>query len=226
VLLDTVPAVAGFNIAVRYLPFAEDVVGGDFYDFVALPNGHVAVVAGDVAGHGLAVAGVTAELRHALRAYLIRERSAPRALARLNELAAWLLPTELATVVVVDIDLVSKSAMVASAGHLPPLLVRGGDAMYLTAESAPALGADVRSIYTERRYALDAGDRLLLFSDGLIEKRGESIDVSLERLRDVAMTIAPGVPLESACDVIISELWADSSGDDVMLLALEPTAFS
>jgi chemotaxis family two-component system sensor kinase Cph1 len=226
VLLDTVPEVAGFNVAVRYLPFAEDAVGGDFYDFVALPNGHVAVVAGDVAGHGLAVAGVTAELRHALRAYLIRERSAPRALARLNELAAWLLPTELATVVVVDVDLVAKSARVASAGHLPPLLVRGGEAMYLEAESAPALGADVRSIYTERRYALDAGDRLFLFSDGLIEKRGEHLEVSLERLRDIAMTIAADVPLEAACDLIVSELWADSSGDDVMLVALEPANLS
>ena len=226
VLLDTVPEVAGFNVAVRYLPFAEDAVGGDFYDFVALPNGHVAVVAGDVAGHGLAVAGVTAELRHALRAYLIRERSAPRALARLNELAAWLLPTELATVVVVDVDLVAKSARVSSAGHLPPLLVRGGEAMYLEAESAPALGADVRSLYTERHYGLDAGDRLFLFSDGLIEKRGENLDVSLERLRDIAMTIAADVPLEAACDLIISELWADSSGDDVMLIALEPASLS
>jgi chemotaxis family two-component system sensor kinase Cph1 len=226
VLLDTVPEVAGFNAAVRYLPFAEDAVGGDFYDFVALPNGHVAVVAGDVAGHGLAVAGVTAELRHALRAYLIREQSAPRALARLNELAAWLLPTELATVVVVDVDLVAKSAKVASAGHLPPLLLRGGEAMYLEAESAPALGADARSVYTERSYSLDAGDRLFLFSDGLIEKRGEHLEVSLERLRDVAMTIATDLPLEAACDLIVSELWADSSGDDVMLVALEPASLS
>ena len=223
VLLDSVPDVAGFNVAVRYLPYAEDAVGGDFYDFVSLPNGHVAVVAGDVAGHGLAVAGVTAELRHALRAYLIRDRSSPRALARLNELAAWLLPTELATVVVVDIDLVSKSAMVASAGHLPPLLVRAGDALYLTAESAPALGADVRAVYTERHYSLDAGDRLFLFSDGLIEQRGEHLDASLERLRDIAKTISADVPLEAACDLILHELRADSSGDDVMLVALEPS---
>jgi chemotaxis family two-component system sensor kinase Cph1 len=226
VLLDAVPNVAGFNVAVRYLPFAEDAVGGDFYDFVALPNGHLAVVAGDVAGHGLAVAGVTAELRHALRAYLIRERSAPRALARLNELAAWLLPSELATVVVVDIDLAAKSAMVASAGHLPPLLIRDGEARYLAAESAPALGADARSAYTERSYALEAGDRLLLFSDGLIEKRGESLDVSLDRLRSAAVAIAAGIPLEAACDRLLEELRADSSGDDVMLVALEPTALS
>jgi hypothetical protein len=101
-------------------------------------------------------------------------------------------------------------------------LVRGGEAMFLEAESAPALGADVRSVYTERRYDLKAGDRLFLYSDGLIEKRGENLEVSLERLRDIAMTIATDIPLEASCDLIISELWADSSGDDVMLVALEP----
>jgi chemotaxis family two-component system sensor kinase Cph1 len=221
VLLDNVPDMPGFDVSVRYLPYAEDAVGGDFYDFVALPNGHIAVVAGDVAGHGLAVAGVTAELRHALRAYLIRERSAPRALARLNELAAWLLPAELATVVVLDIDLVAQSVRVASAGHLPPLLVRGEQASYLEAEPAPALGADARAIYSEREYSLRPGDRLLLFSDGLIEQRGESLDAGLAELLATAVHISPTVPLEAACDLVIKQMKADSRSDDVMLVALE-----
>jgi chemotaxis family two-component system sensor kinase Cph1 len=224
VLLDSVPDVAGFDVAVRYLPFAEDAVGGDFYDFVALPNGHLAVVAGDVAGHGLAVAGVTAELRHALRAYLIRERSAPRALARLNELASWLLPTELATVVVLDIDLAKQSVRVASAGHLPPLLLRDDRASYLEAEPAPALGVNARATYAERTYSLEPRDRLLLYSDGLVERRGESLDAGLERLRRLAVGTVSGLSLEAACDTVIKAMGADSSSsDDVMLVALEPT---
>ena len=77
-LLEELPKVPGVALAARYLPSAEDVVGGDWYDLVPLPGGRVAIVLGDVAGHGLAAAAITAQLRHALRAHLLRARGPGR----------------------------------------------------------------------------------------------------------------------------------------------------
>ncbi len=121
VLLGEVPRLPGVDVAVRYRPHTADAVGGDFYDLVPLPGGSLVVVAGDVAGHGLAASGVSAELRHALRAYLLREESTGRALSRLNELTSWLLPSALATAVVIDLDVTRRRMGVVVAGHLSPL---------------------------------------------------------------------------------------------------------
>ena len=104
ILLESLPEIPGARIAARYQPTADDAVGGDWYDLFWLPDGRVAIAVGDVAGHGVQVAPVMAQLRHALRAYLLQERSPAGALVRLNELASHLLPTDLASVVVADLD--------------------------------------------------------------------------------------------------------------------------
>ena len=139
-LLEELPDVPGVALAARYLPSSEDVVGGDWYDIVPLPDGRVAIVLGDVAGHGLAAAAVTAQLRHALRAHLLRAPGPGAALDGLNEVMGALLQGELATAVIVQFDPRSGEVVVASAGHLPVLHATGGGATYLMGGRGPALG--------------------------------------------------------------------------------------
>ncbi|MGY1662265.1 SpoIIE family protein phosphatase [Geodermatophilus sp. SYSU D00705] len=185
-LLEQLPKVPGLALAAHYRPSAADVVGGDWYDLVPLPSGRVSVVIGDVAGHGLAAAAITAQLRHALRAHLLRDAGPGAALSGLGALVAALLPGELATAVVAEVDPATGAVAVASAGHLPVLHAAAGGATLVTAGRGPALGLLDRADYPEARLQLDAEDRLLLFSDGLVERRDVPLPERLDALRAAA----------------------------------------
>ncbi len=139
-LLEQLPEVPGVALAARYAPSARDVVGGDWYDLVLLPNGRVSVVLGDVAGHGLGAAAITAQLRHALRAYLLACDGPAAALTRLNALAAFLLPDELATVIVAELDPAYRRAARRQRG--PPA---GAGARTTTVVTSSVRGAVRRS---------------------------------------------------------------------------------
>jgi hypothetical protein len=171
-LLEQLPQVPGVALAARYLPSAADVVGGDWYDLVLLPTGRVAIVLGDVAGHGLGAAAVTAQLRHALRAFLLSSPGPGAALGRLNDLAAHLLPDELATAVVAELDPATGRLTVANAGHLPVLLVGADRPVLVDAGRGPALGLLPGAAYGAAELHLSGDDRLVLFTDGLVELRG------------------------------------------------------
>ena len=129
----------GVALAARYVPSAEDVVGGDWYDLVPLPGGRVAIVLGDVAGHGLAAAAITAQLRHALRAHLLRAAGPGAALDGLNQVIAALLPGEMATAVIAELDPATGEVVVANAGHLPVLHATAAGAEYV--HGRPRAGA-------------------------------------------------------------------------------------
>ncbi len=219
-LLQELPKVPGVALAARYRPSAEDVVGGDWYDLVPLPGGTLAVVVGDVAGHGLAAASVTAQLRHALRAQLLRADGPAAALQLLNEVTGALLPGELATVVVAELDPGTGDVVVASAGHLPVLHVHDGDAEYVMDGRGPALGVLDRPTYAEARLALEGDDRLLLFSDGLVERGRGGLQRGLESLREAVAAGPAGA--EPLLDAVLASL-APPDTDDVTVLALART---
>lgn len=214
-LLEALPKVPGVELAARYVPGEGDAVGGDWYDVFWLPGGRIAVAVGDVAGHGLGSAPAMAQLRHGLRAYLLKEDDPGAALDRLDELVRHLLPDDLASLVVADLDPATGRMRVANAGHLPPVLVRGGVGELLATARGPALGVVPGFGYGHADLQLDPGDALLLFTDGLVERRREGIDVSLERLRSAASALPPD--LEDACDAVLSMA---PGSDDVTLLAL------
>jgi chemotaxis family two-component system sensor kinase Cph1 len=211
--------VPGVALAARYRPSAADVVGGDWYDLVPLPSGRLAIVLGDVAGHGLAAASVTAQLRHALRAHLLRDRGPAAALQGLGELIAALLPGELATAVVVELDPETGEVAVANAGHLPVLHAAADGVRLLSEGRGPALGLLDEVDYAETRLRLAGPDRLLLYSDGLVERR----DVPLpDRLDTLCAAVAAGQEPEALLDEVLAAL-DPADTDDVTLVGLGRT---
>jgi len=221
-LLESPPDIPGLTLAARYVPSARDVVGGDWYDVVLLPSGRVAVVLGDVAGHGLSAASVTAHLRHALRAGLLRDLGPAAALAALNDLVARLLPGELATAVVAELDPRTGEVAVASAGHVPVLRVGPDGAGWLEVARGPALGLLDEAGFREGRATLSAADRLLLCSDGLLERRGADLADGLEALR-AAGAAAGALPAQDLVDRVLAVLDPPDADDvTVVGIALSP----
>ena len=214
----SLPAVAGIELEARYTPGTSIEVGGDWYDALPLPDGRLAVVIGDVAGKGLRAAALMGELRAGLRAYAIEGGGPVETLARLDRLAVR--SAHMATVVMLDVDPSSGAVEFGSAGHLPPLLVRAdGSAAFLGGgASAPLLAfhADVPA----GTAALDPGDRVVLYTDGLVERRYEVIDDSLERLRATAEGFDG--PLDALCDHLMGAMRAPAGTpqDDIAMLAL------
>ncbi|SFO42326.1 Bacteriophytochrome (light-regulated signal transduction histidine kinase) [Geodermatophilus obscurus] len=216
-LLEELPEVPGVALGARYRPSEADVVGGDWYDLVPLPGGELAVVLGDGAGHGLGAAAVTAQLRHALRAALLRDEGPAAALAALNRLVAALLPGEMATVVVAQLDPGTGELALASAGHLPAVHVAGGAAALVSDGRGPALGLLDDVAYPQVTLRLGAGDRLLLYSDGLVERRDRPLPEGIEAVRR-AVAAAAGEPQE-VVDAVVGAL--DPPGtDDVTVVGL------
>ncbi|MGY1784735.1 SpoIIE family protein phosphatase [Geodermatophilus sp. SYSU D00698] len=216
-LLEELPKVPGVALGARYRPSEADVVGGDWYDLVPLPSGRLAVVLGDVAGHGLTAASVTAQLRHALRAALLRDEGPAAALAELNRLVAALLPGEMATALVVQLDPAGGALALANAGHLPAVHAHDGAARLVTDGRGPALGLLDDADFPEVELRLDPGDRLLLYSDGLVERRDRPLPEGLEAVR-AAVAGLGGEPQE-VVDGVVAAL--DPAGtDDVTVVGL------
>jgi serine phosphatase RsbU (regulator of sigma subunit) len=219
-LLEELPKVPGVALAARYRPSSDEVVGGDWYDLVPLPDGRLSIVLGDVAGHGLAAAAVTSQVRNALRGYLLRDSGPAAALQGINDVVAALLPGELATVVIVELDPATGGVAVASAGHLPVLHVTDGGADLVMEGRGPALGMLDDATYAQAAFTLAGADRLLLYSDGLVERRRRDLAVGLDRLRSAVAT-ASAEPEQMLDDVLTA---LDPPGDDdVTLLAVART---
>jgi anti-sigma regulatory factor (Ser/Thr protein kinase) len=226
-LPEKLPEIPGVNLSVRYHPATTGMeIGGDWYDVVPLPNGHVALAIGDVAGHGLRAAATMGQLRMAVRAYALEERSPARVVRRVRDLVQRLIPSEMATLLYIAFDPDASSITFSNAGHLPPLLIPpGGRGTYLEEGLAPPLGAAPHPEYdVEASAPIAAGSTLLLFTDGLVERRGVSLRHGLGRLEEEAS--AAGSDLEAMCDHILASLLEGEVSDDVALLALRPIPFA
>ena len=180
---------AGIDVAVRYRPVGEGhLVGGDWYDALLLPSQDVLLVVGDVAGHGIdAVTGMVAA-RNSLRALAITGAGPAELLRMLNGVMCELTSGVVGTVVCGLYHPDTSVLRWARAGHLPPVLVRGRTACQLPLPGGVLLGMDPDASYEEAIQPLQPGDTLLLFTDGLIERRDESI---VDVLGDFVMTVAP-----------------------------------
>lgn len=211
-----IPRVAGLDLAVRYEPAsAQTEVGGDFYELVML-DGHLLVAIGDVAGHSLHAATVMAELRHAVRAYAVDGHPPGAVLERLDVLMRTLLPGELATICVLLLHPPTGRVRLASAGHLPPLIVRGGRGELLE-HRAPLLGVRANRP-ADREFVLPRGATLVLYTDGLIERRDADIDQGLRALVECAATV--DADLDRFCERLLVELAPPEIQDDVAVVAL------
>ena len=167
---------AGIDVAVRYRPVGEGhLVGGDWYDALLLPSKDVLLVVGDVAGHGIdAVTGMVAA-RNSLRGLAITGAGPAELIRMLNGVMCDLTSGVVGTVVCGLYNPDTHVLRWARAGHLPPVLVRDGTAAELPLPGGVLLGMDPDASYEEATQSLRPGDTLLLFTDGLIERRGDSI---------------------------------------------------
>ena len=218
-LPDRLPKTPGWELAARYLPSVGGHVGGDWYDALTLPDGRLAVVVGDVAGHGIEAAGTMAQLRNALRAYLLVSEGPAAALGALDRLVDLTINGQMATLVVAVIDTVDGAVELASAGHLPPCVLQpDGRVTELEIASGLPLGVALEALATHR-FVLEPGAGLVLFTDGVVERRTESIDDGLLRLREV---FTHGDPMTSL-DLAMSSR-DPLSTDDATLLVLRRLA--
>jgi serine phosphatase RsbU (regulator of sigma subunit)/anti-sigma regulatory factor (Ser/Thr protein kinase) len=205
----------------RYLPGSKLIeVGGDWYESIALPGGRVALVVGDVAGHGVRAAVTMGRLRTAIHTLAMLELPPAETLQQLNELMQELGVREphFATCVYAVFDAVAGTCEVASAGHLPPLLVRpDGTNELLDVQPAPPLGVGTGLIQT-RVLDIEDGSLLVLYTDGLVEKRSRDIDEGLGRLREIFGPGSTEQPLEDLCKDTLAGVYADEHRDDIAVL--------
>jgi CheY-like chemotaxis protein len=210
------PYVSGMDLAVRYVPASEWAeIGGDFYEVTRLRD-KLMVAVGDVGGHSLHAATVMAEVRHATRAYLAQGYGPAAVLDRLNTLMTELLPGEIATMCLLAIDVKTGHTVLANAGHPPPVVHRASG-VSLVEERSPLLGLPTRPA-VEVELDLGPGESLVLYTDGLIETRGEHLDVSIARLCRAVATVEPD--LEVFADRLLDQVGPGEPTDDIALVAV------
>jgi len=212
--------IAGMEIAARYLPAAPATsLGGDWYDVFPLTGGCVGIAVGDVVGRGLPAAALMAQLRTALRAYAFDGHPPSEVVDRLNRILAYLSPATMTTATYMVLDPEREILHMVNAGHPPPVVISpDGDAYYLPTTGGVALGASRASRYHEEACPLPSGSTIVVYTDGVVEVGGESLDDGLERLRRIAARVRGGV--EELCDTVIEEMVVDGRpSDDVAILA-------
>ena len=212
---------ASVEVRHRYLPGSKLIeVGGDWYESIALPGGRLALVVGDVAGHGVRAAVTMGRLRTAIKTLTMLELPPAETLQRLDDLMHELgvFEPHFATCVYAVYDSVDGTCEVASAGHLPPLLIRpDGSSEFLDVSPAPPLGIGASPIVS-RTLRIDDGSLLVMSTDGLVERRTEDIDQGLERLRTVFGPASPGQTLDELCREALADVYDDHQRDDIALL--------
>jgi sigma-B regulation protein RsbU (phosphoserine phosphatase) len=216
------PATPGLDFAARYVAAEERTVGGDWYDLFTLPSGDLWIVVGDVAGHGLEAAVVMGRIRSALRAYAMIEPSPERVLDLVDRKVNHFEIETFATVACAVIDPSHQTMTLALAGHPPPVIaVPGQPASFPEVETRPPVGSNLavqpRSSTT---LPLVPGAVVALYTDGLIERRGEPLDVGFERLRGA---ISPGPPNLVARDIMRRVTGGVVPRDDIALVVMART---
>jgi anti-sigma regulatory factor (Ser/Thr protein kinase)/putative methionine-R-sulfoxide reductase with GAF domain len=217
-LPERVAQIAGLPVAARYLP-AREAVGGDWYDLIELPRGLVGVVIGDVVGHGIKAAALMGQLRTALRAYAAEGHGPGRTLELVDRFAHGMSEPSMATAAYAVLDPETGIVRFAVAGHLPPIVVSPSGARVVDVAPAPPLGAFPYGSCTEHDLTLAAGEVLVLYTDGLVERRGTPLSQGIEQL---ARLLRGSASAEQACMRAIDALApVDDLNDDVAIVALE-----
>jgi len=210
----------GLRAVARYLPAASASVGGDWYITAGLPDGRVLLAIGDIAGHGLAAAAAMARLRGAMAGLSITGAPPQQLVGWLNDLTLHIGPEHTATVLAGYFDPVSHMFTWAQAGHPPPVLVRGPCSRPLPQPEGILLGAG-QCRYAAATVQLQPGDLLLMYSDGLLERRDRPLDAGLEVLLRAVRNISDPDEVVAAA---LSALGSTAPEDDTCLVALQVLA--
>jgi PAS domain S-box-containing protein len=220
-LPERLPQLVGMSLAARYVPAEEgSAAGGDWYDVIELPDGGVALVIGDVAGHGTEAAGVMGQVRMAVRAFSL-EGHVPRVVVgAVHDLLRSLYEgDQMVTMLYLALDPTTWEATVVNAGHPPPLLLDpAGGATYLPGPTGLPLGLNWSLPYEESTAPLGPGAALVLFTDGLFDRRDIAIEEGLERIREAA-TDKVGMDIDQLCGSLLETLVPADASDDVAILA-------
>jgi PAS domain S-box-containing protein len=209
----TLPELPGVSVAAHFRAGGHGIeVGGDWYDVIPLAGGRVGLVVGDVAGRGVAAAARMGQLRSVARAYAL-EGHAPAAFAqRMNVYHRALSPDDLTTIVYAVIEPDRDRISFVNAGHPPPLLVPPRGTPHLLEGVTPPLGVSDLPVHPETVVDFPAGTAIVLYTDGLVERRGEGVDSGLKRLVSAAGTSRDG--LAALRDRVVESCLGPSSGDD------------
>ena len=220
ILPDEAPAIPGMQIAVRYLPGVSGAeVGGDWYDVVPLGGGRFVFVVGDVSGRGVRAAAMMASLHYASRAYALEGHPPAVILGQLTRTMDIAEDGHFATVLCGLVDVATHEVTLASAGHLPPLVCGGDGASLVPAKPGSPIGIAGSGAFEPTLLTTAARGTLIAYTDGLVERRGETLDAGLKRLQDAA-TARCGSSLDDLLSSLVSELTGDSPTDDIALIGL------
>lgn len=218
-LPNALPQPAGWQLVGGHLAFgADSLVGGDWYEGIRIvEHDTLWLVMGDVAGHGVETAARANALRHSLRIYAREGYTPADAMAKLNEILVEDELAGLATVALAGVHLATGDTELVIAGHPPPILVRAsGDAVVTAGARGPVLGVP-ETTWPTQALTLDPGDRLLLYTDGLVERRGEDINLGIDRL--AAACAGMSQSLDDAAALVLDGLPAGAElADDVAVL--------
>jgi serine phosphatase RsbU (regulator of sigma subunit) len=218
-LPERLPSVAGVETSARYEAGVKGVdIGGDWYDLIALDDRRLLLVVGDVSGRGVRAAATMASLRFAIQAYAAENEPPDAILTKVSKLVDVNRSGQLATILCALVDVEAHRLTVTSAGHLPPLLISDGNGTYVQSEVGVPIGVRSGAPYRSTSVATPPAATLLAFTDGLIERRGESIDAGLARLKSAATN--SHVPLDDLLGRLIDDLGHDGGEDDTAIAAL------
>ena len=218
-LPEALPKIEGVETGARYETGAKNVeIGGDWYDLIALEDRRLLLVVGDVSGRGVRAAATMASLRFAIHAYAAQDDPPDAILSKLTNLLHVNTTGQLATILCMAVDVEAHSLTVTSAGHLPPLLISDGKGQFVRGEVGVPIGVRPGASYSSTSIRAPSSATLLAFTDGLVERRGESIDAGLARLERAATSNR--VALDELLDRLIGDLRVDGNDDDTAIAAL------
>ena len=219
VLPDLSEGVPGWELASYYSPAGRTEVGGDFFDALDLGEGRLAMFVGDVMGRGVAAAAAMAQTRASIRAFIAVDPTPAVVLKQLDLLFTTYGMTQLVTMIYMVLDPARNELVAANAGHPPPVILRADG----RAEQLPFANGAPLGVPSEQRESvsleLHAGDTVMAFTDGLIERREEDIDKGQRRLLEQVPELGRS-SLEEALPLIIEAVRDHTREDDVAALAV------
>jgi serine phosphatase RsbU (regulator of sigma subunit) len=218
-LPDRLPDVDGLDLGVRYVAGVEGVdIGGDWYDVMTMDDGRVFFVVGDVSGRGLRAATVMASLRYSIRAYATQGDDPATVLTKLSNILSVSRDGSFATVLCGVIDVPGHRVTIASAGHPYPLLVSNGQSTFVSTLNGVPVGVAASAEYESVTMSMPTDATLLVFTDGLVERRGEALDTGFERLRVAAFDTNGS--LEDLLTKVVADVSFAGSEDDTAVLGI------
>jgi len=217
-LPQTLPSLPGVELWAHYVPAESDVLaGGDWYDAVPLADDRLAIVIGDVVGHGIEAASVMAQIRMGVRAALALGGDTGDVAERVNRLLCELEPTRMATMALVVLDRAANEISITSAGHPQPALITDAGSRYLSGETDAPLGIQMDHRFRTTRHGFPPGSTLMLFTDGLVDRRGVDLDGALETILRISSR-EPTADLSALGEHLVGELSPSEPEDDIAVV--------